>query len=306
MTGLPQRREVRWRRDEMRLAWALALPAIGVIALIAAFPIVWTFWESLHMHDLRMPWLGRPYVGGANYWEALADARLRNAVAHTLVFVAATVTLELAGGLVLALMLNRVVGARGLLRTAVLLPWAVPTVVAALVWRFMFESPSGLVTTVAGRFGISAPTWFASPLGAWLPLILADVWKMTPFVAILLLAGLQNIDQTLYEAADMDGAGAWHRFAGITLPLLRPAMTVAVLFRSLDALRIFDLVYVMTGGGPGSATEPIALFTFIALLQNLRFGFASAISVMVFAAAFVFALASIPFLGGDAFLGRRA
>jgi ABC-type sugar transport system permease subunit len=306
MTGLPRRREVRWRRDEMRLAWALALPAIGVIALIAAFPIVWTFWESLHMHDLRMPWLGRPYVGGANYWEALADARLRNAVAHTLVFAAATVTLELAGGLVLALMLNRVVGARGLLRTAVLLPWAVPTVVAALVWRFMFESPSGLVTTVAGRFGISAPTWFASPLGAWLPLILADVWKMTPFVAILLLAGLQNIDQTLYEAADMDGAGAWHRFTGITLPLLRPAMTVAVLFRSLDALRIFDLVYVMTGGGPGSATEPIALFTFIALLQNLRFGFASAISVMVFAAAFVFALGSIPFLGGDAFLGRRA
>jgi ABC-type sugar transport system permease subunit len=198
-----------------------------------------------------------------------------------------------------------VVRARGLLRTAVLLPWAVPTVVAALVWRFMFESPSGLVSTAAGRFGISTPTWFASALGAWVPLILADVWKMTPFVAILLLAGLQNIDETLYEAADMDGAGAWHRFTGITLPLLRPAMTVAVLFRGLDALRVFDLVYVMTGGGPGSATEPIALFTFTSLLQNLRFGFASAISVMVFAAAFVLALAGIPFLGGDAFPGRR-
>jgi ABC-type sugar transport system permease subunit len=290
----------------MRLAWALALPAIGAVGLIAAFPIVWTFWESLHMHDLRMPWLGRPYVGGANYWEALADVRLRSAVAHTLAFAAATVTLELACGLVLALVLNGVVRARGLLRTAVLLPWAVPTVVAALVWRFMFESPSGLVTTIAGRFGIGAPTWFASALGAWVPLILADVWKMTPFVAILLLAGLQNIDQTLYEAADMDGASAWHRFTGITLPLLRPAMTVAVLFRGLDALRVFDLVYVMTGGGPGSATEPIALFTFTSLLQNLRFGFASAISVMVFAAAFVFALASIPFLGGEAFLGRRA
>jgi ABC-type sugar transport system permease subunit len=305
MTALRRRPEARWRRAEMWLAWALALPAVGAIGLIAAFPIGWTFWESLHLHDLRMPWLGRPYVGGANYWEALADARLRSAVAHTLVFAAATVALELAGGLVLALLLNGAVRARGLLRTAVLLPWAVPTVVAALVWRFMFESPSGLVSAAAGRFGISAPTWFASALGAWLPLILADVWKMTPFVAILLLAGLQNIDQTLYEAADMDGAGAWHQFTGITLPLLRPAMTVAVLFRTLDALRVFDLVYVMTGGGPGSATEPIALFTFTSLLQNLRFGFASAISVMVFAAAFVFALASIPMLGGDAFLGRR-
>ncbi len=179
----------------------------------------------------------------------------------------------------MALVLNSVVRARGIIRTTVLLPWAIPTVVAALVWRFIFESPSGLATSLAADVGISAPTWFASARAAWLPLILADVWKMTPFVAILLLAGLQNIDPMLYEAADVDGAGPWRRFTDITLPLLRPAITVAFLFRSLDALRVFDLVYVMTGGGPGSATEPIALFTFTALLQNLRFGFASAISV---------------------------
>jgi ABC-type sugar transport system permease subunit len=305
MIGHPRQRQLRWRRDERRLAWTLSLPAIAIVGSIAAFPVVWTFWESLHVHDLRMPWLGRPFVGGANYVEAFGDVRLRGAVVHTLLFAAATVTLELAGGLALALVLNSVVRVRGIIRTTVLLPWAIPTVVVALVWRFIFESPSGLATSLAADVGISAPTWFASARGAWLPLILADVWKMTPFVAILLLAGLQNIDPTLYEAADMDGAGLWRRFTDITLPLLRPAITVAFLFRSLDALRVFDLVYVMTGGGPGSATEPIALFTFTALLQNLRFGFASAISVLMFLAAFVFAMGAIRFLGGDAFLERR-
>jgi ABC-type sugar transport system permease subunit len=170
----------------------------------------------------------------------------------------------------------------------------------------MFESPSGLADTLALRAGLDAPTWFADPAAAWVPLILADVWKMTPFVAILLLAGLQQIDPALDEAARMDGAGPWRRFTAITLPLLRPALLVAFLFRSLDALRVFDVVYVMTGGGPGSATEPIALFTFTALLQNLRFGFASALSVMVFALSFLFALVIIRVFGGDAFVERQA
>ena len=154
-----------------------------------------------------MPWLGRPFVGVANYVEALADQRFRSALAHTAVFVAATVTLELAAGLLLALALDRVSRARGLVRTAVLLPWAIPTVVAALVWRFMFESPAGLATAVLARLGLTPPTWFADALAAWVPLVLADAWKTTPFVALLLLAGLQNIDRSLYEAADVDGAG---------------------------------------------------------------------------------------------------
>jgi ABC-type sugar transport system permease subunit len=306
MTGPPRPPEASWQRDDARLAWALALPAVGTIGLVAVFPILWTFWESLHLHDLRMPWLGRPFIGLANYAEAFGDARFLGAVAHTALFAAVTVALEVAGGLALALMLNGAVRARGLMRTAVLLPWAIPTVVVALIWRFMFESPNGLADTIARGAGIAAPTWFADATAAWVPLVLADVWKMTPFVAILLLAGLQNIDPSLYEAAGMDGAGPWRRFTDITLPLLRPALLVALLFRSLDAFRVLDLVYVMTGGGPGSATEPIALFTFSALLQNLRFGFASALSVMVFAVSFVGALIAIRVFGGDTLLERRA
>ena len=294
------------QRADARLAWAFTAPAIGTVALVAVFPILWTFWESLHLHDLRMPWLGRPFVGGLNYAEALSDQRFRDAVAHTAFFAAVTVTLEIVGGLALALLLDGAIRARGLARTAALLPWAVPTVVVALVWRFMFESPFGLATTLAAGVGVEAPTWFASATAAWIPLLAADTWKMTPFVAILLLAGLQQIDPALYEAAAIDGAGPWRSFREITLPLLRPALVVAFLFRTLDAIRVFDVVYVMTGGGPGSATESIAVLTFTSLLQNLRFGYASALSILVFVAAFGFALAAIRVLGGDAFVERRA
>ena len=141
---------------------------------------------------------------------------------------------------------------------------------------------------------MTPPIWFAAPLAAWVPPVLADVWKTTPFVALLLLAGLQNIDRSLYEAAAMDGADAWRQFVGVTLPLLRPALLVALLFRALDAFRVFDVVYVMTGGGPGTATEPIALYTFTTLLQNLRFGYGSALSVLMFAVAFGLGAGSHP------------
>ena len=291
---------------EIGLAWALATPALATIVLVALFPILWTFWESLHLHDLRMPWLGRPFVGAANYFEVLSTPRVWSALGHTAFFVAATLALELSAGLLLALALDRVTRARGLVRTAVLLPWAIPTVVAALVWRFIFESPAGLVTALLAGVGVGAPTWFADAAAAWVPLLLADAWKTTPFVAILLLAGLQNIDRALYEAAAVDGAGAWRQFVDITLPLLRPALLVAALFRSLDAFRVFDLVYVMTGGGPGSATEPIALYTFTTLLQNLQFGLGSALSILVFAVAFLFALGAIRLFGSGAFLERAA
>ena len=295
-----------WLRDEARLGWALALPALSTIALVAVFPILWTFWESLHLHDLRMPWLGRPFVGAANYAEAFADPRFRSALDHTAVFVSAAVTLELGAGLLVALALDRVSRGRGMVRMAVLLPWAIPTVVAALIWRFMFESPAGLASAALARLGATPPTWFADPLAAWVPLVLADVWKTTPFVALLLLAGLQNIDKALYEAADVDGAGRWRQFTEITLPLLMPALLVAFLFRAPDAFRVFDVVYVMTGGGPGTATEPVALYTFTTLLQNLRFGYGSALSVIVFMVAFLFALGIIRVLGGGAFLDRSA
>jgi len=290
---------------EARLGWAMVLPAVGTILLIALFPLAWTIWESLHLHDLRMPWLGRPFIGLDNYIEALGDERFREALVHTLAFTVASVTLELTLGCVLALAMNRTFRGRGLVRAAILVPWAIPTVVAALIWRFMFDGDSGIVNAALASLGVDPPVWFVDRLFAWVPVVLGDVWKETPFVALLLLAGLQGIDASLYEAARIDGASAWRQFRHITLPLLKPALLVALIFRTRDAFRVFDLVYVMTGGGPGTATEPIALYTFTSLLQNLRFGYGSALSVLVFLVAFLLALGYIRVVGADLTGERR-
>ena len=277
------------------------------IVLVALFPLVWTFWESLHFHDLRMPWLGRPLVGLTNYLDAFADPRFRGALGHTAFFAVASVTLELVIGLWLALALNRAFRFRGLVRAAVLVPWAIPTVVSALLWRFMFEGESGIVNAALVHLGILRQpiVWLVDPQAAWAPIILADVWKTTPFVALLLLAGLQNIDASLYEAARIDGASVWRQFRYVTLPLLKPALLVALIFRTLDAFRVFDLIYALTGGGPGTSTEPIALYTFNALLQNLQFGYGSALSVIVFVLTFSLALVYIRFLGAELMGSKR-
>lgn len=286
---------------ERRLAWGFVLPALGAIALVALFPLGYTVWESLHLHDLRMPWLGRPFVGLENYGEAMGDPRFWSAMGHTFFFTGVSVGLELILGLGLALAMNRAMRARGLVRMAVLLPWAVPTVVVALLWRFIFDAEAGIANAVLMDVGLMEQplVWFVSEVWAWVPVILSDVWKMTPFVALLLLAGLQNIDRTLYEAAAIDGATPWQRFRRITLPLLKPAILVALIFRTLDAFRVFDLIYVLTGGGPGTATEPISLYAFNALLQNLRFGYGSALSVIVFLVTFGLAVFYIRVLGVD-------
>jgi ABC-type sugar transport system permease subunit len=254
-----------------------------------------------------MPWLGRPFIGLENYQEAFRDPRFWGALGHTAFFAVTSVGLELVIGLGLALALNRAFRGRGLVRAAVLIPWAIPTVVSALLWRFMFEGQSGIVNTMLVSLGILREpiVWFIQPVAAWVPVILADVWKTTPFVALLLLAGLQNIDASLYEAARIDGASPWRQFRHVTLPLLKPAILVALIFRTLDAFRVFDLIYALTGGGPGTSTEPIALYTFNALLQNLQFGYGSALSIIVFGVTFALALLYIKFLGAELTGARR-
>jgi len=288
-------------QQETRIAWGLILPALLTILLVALFPLLWTVWESLHLHDLRMPWLGKPFVGLENYGEAFRDPRFWGALRHTAFFAVSSVSLELVIGLWLALALNRAFRGRGLVRASVLVPWAIPTVVSALLWRFMFEGQHGIVNEALVGIGIlrEPVVWFIRPLAAWMPVILADVWKTTPFVALLLLAGLQNIDASLYEAARIDGASAWRQFRHVTLPLLKPAILVALIFRTLDAFRVFDLIYALTGGGPGTSTEPIALYTFNVLLQNLQFGYGSALSVIVFLITIGLALLYIRFLGAE-------
>ena len=217
-------------RHERRLAAVLIAPAAGLIVVMALVPIAATVWEALHGHDLRLPWLGRPFVGLANFVEAASDPRFVWAIVHTVLFALVSVPIEIALGMALALVMHRAVRGRAAIRVVALLPWTVPTVVAALIWRYVFES-----------YSTASFDWFVDPLAAWVPIIAADVWKTTPFVAILLLAGLQTIDPAIDEAARIDGAGPLRRFVTITVPLLGPALVVATAFRALDALRLFDL-----------------------------------------------------------------
>jgi ABC-type sugar transport system permease subunit len=292
-------------REERRLARWLVAPALVFILAGAFLPIAATGWEALHAHDLRLPWLGRPFVGLANFIEAGRDPRFTSALLRTVIFALATVPVELALGLALALIMNAARRSQAAVRLAALLPWAIPTVVAALVWRFMFDAQTGIVASPLQALAMGEGfDWFAHPLAAWIPIGAADVWKTTPFVAILLLAGLQTIDPALHEAAQVDGAGAVRRFVTITLPLLGPALVVAAAFRILDALRLFDVAFVMTGGGPGTATEPLSLYAFIALMQRLRFGYGSALSVTVFLLTFAFALIWVRALGRS-LIGER-
>jgi ABC-type sugar transport system permease subunit len=288
-------------RREAQLAWWLVSPAVATILLVALFPLGWTLWESVHLHDLRMPWLGRPFVGVGNYVEAFGDPRFWSALGHTGLFTGISVALEVGLGLILALAMNRATRGRTVVRAAVLVPWAIPTVVSALLWRFIFDDQAGIVNAVLSGLALTREpiVWFIHPDLAWVPVIVSDVWKTTPFVALLLLAGLQNIDAALYEAARIDGASRWQQFRHVTLPLLKPALLVALVFRTLDSVRVFDLIYVLTGGGPGTSTEPIALFTFNSLLQNLRFGYGSALSVITFVVSLVLAVGYLRLLGRD-------
>ena len=293
--------------DERRAGWMLVSPALAIILLVALFPLAWTLGESLHQHDLRMPWLGRPFVGLGNYLAIGRDARFWGALGHTTFFAVVTVSLELVLGLALALAMQRAIRLRGLLRATVLVPWSIPTVIAALLWRFIFDSQAGIANVVLVDVGVldQPIVWFVKAATAWVPVILADVWKTTPFVALLLLAGLQSIDAELYEAASTDGASAWWQLRHITIPLLKPTILVALIFRTLDAFRVFDLIYVLTAGGPGTSTEPVALYTFNALLQNLEFGYGAALSVIVFLITFTLALLYIRGLGLELGRSRR-
>jgi multiple sugar transport system permease protein len=273
------------RRPAGIAAWLLLLPGLALVAGLLLLPLL----EALRLSLFRV-WLqapeAQPFVGLENYLSLAAAPRFRSALRVTLLFIAVTVAAELVLGLALALLLHRRFPARGAARAASLLPWALPTVVSALMWGWIFHDRYGIANRLLMDLGLlDAPlVWLGSPGTALGAAIVADVWKATPYVALILLAGLQTITEDVLEAARLDGASGLSLLRQVVLPLLRPAIGVAVLFRTLDAFRVFDLIYVLTRGGPGGATETLALFTYQTLFQDLDFGRGAALSVVMFAA----------------------
>jgi multiple sugar transport system permease protein len=286
------------RRQERRLAGLLLSPSMAVIALVAAFPIGYAIWLSLHEYSVRVAGLSR-WVGLDNYVDALSDNVFWSAFGTTFLFTFLSVGLELALGLGMALVMHEAFRGRTLIRTVVLVPYATLTVVTAILWRTMFEPQLGVLPNILSTLGLPGGdvVWLGEQGYALAVMVLADVWKTSPFMALLLLAGLQTIPGDLYEAAKVDGASTWQRFRSITLPLLVPAITVALIFRTLDALRIFDLPQVLTQGANG--TETLSVLAYQELTANRLIGEGSALSVLTFVTVMGVSFLYIRFVGGN-------
>jgi multiple sugar transport system permease protein len=292
--GTPERRRSRGL-PERRLAWLMIAPSMALIALVALWPVIYAIWLSLHEYSLIQAGLSRwaSPAGLGNYIDALGDAEFWRATRITFVFTIASVFLETVLGLAMAMAMHSAFKGQGLLRTVVLVPWAVLTVVTAIMWRTIFDPNLGFVNTILGTDTV----WLGEEPQALMVMIFADVWKTAPFMALLLLAGLQVIPSEIYEAAKVDGATAWQRFRRITIPLLMPALLVALIFRTLDALRAFDLPKVLTNGANG--TETLSLIAQRTFQENRLYGEGSALSILTFIIVMAVSFAYIRLVGGN-------
>lgn len=286
---------VQAKRQE-RLAWLFLLPTLIVVIGVAFYPLARTIYVTFF--DARLgsarAW---EFVGLANYGRLLSDSNWWDAVWNTVGFTVTSVAFELLLGLLIALVVNSKFPGRGLMRTAMLVPWAIPTAISSQMWNWMYNDVFGVINDLFTRIIPLLPqkiAWVARADTALWALVAVDVWKTTPFMALLLLAGLQLIPSDIYEAAAVDGANRWRQFWTITLPMLRPAIVVALIFRTLDSLRVFDLIWIMTGGAFN--TESMATFNQRHLIQFQRLGYGSTISVALFLVIGIFVIFYVTFI----------
>ncbi len=294
-------------RADARLGLLLAAPAVLTILLLAVIPLAGTIWDSLFRLSLRFENAPRPFIGLENFASVLTDDAWYNALGITGLVAGVSVAAELVLGMIIALLINRNFVGRGVVRASVLVPWALTTVVSAKMWAWIYDGRYGVANDLLMRIGvIDAPIIFlVRPEVTIWAMIAAEIWKTTPFMALLLLAGLQLIPQELYEASSLDGASRWQAFWRVTLPILKPTILVALLFRTIDALRMFDLPRVLTNGGPGKSTETLVLYTYNTMFTSLNFGYGSALAVMAFLIVMLISFIYIKILGAPTQGARR-
>ena len=277
------------RKDlsERALGTLLLLPAAALLLVIVIYPIATLFWNSLHAVDNANPAAAETFVAFANYTRAFDDGRFWHSSWNTILYAIVTVPGALIVGLGLALLANLPFRIKWPVRLGLLLPWALPLVFAGLIFRWFFEYQTGIVNDLLMRIGLEPLQWLSSPTLAFIAISIAIVWKASSFMALILLAGLQTIPRSLYEAADVDGATRWQRFREITLPMLLPSIAVALIFRTITAIQTFDIPFAMTGGGPGDSTETLAMYIYKTTLDFLDFGYGSALAALMFALSLV-------------------
>lgn len=297
-TTAPRKRSARARSQE-RLALLLIAPTLLVLTIVIVVPVFQSLYQSLHGQPGLDPQTGfvndtEPFVGLRNYADIFTGGgdRFWNAFLNTTLFGVVTVLLETVLGVIMALIMHKAMAGRGVVRAAILVPWAIPTAVSAILWGWIFNQ-NGVANAILGQHIM----WASGDWSAKWSIIIADVWKTAPYIGLLTLAGLQVIPEEVYEAAKMDGAGVWKRFTSITLPLVKPALVVAVLFRTLDALRMFDLPYILVGPRKNSVETLSMLVQDEA--SNLRYGAAAAYALLLFLYVFIIVFAFIKILGAD-------
>ncbi|MGA8208900.1 MAG: sugar ABC transporter permease [Nocardioidaceae bacterium] len=287
--GGPPRRRTAGERREGRFALALLLPAALVVFGVVLYPVVRTFVVSLY--DVDSPLAGSyPFVGLDNYVRVFGDSRFYPVLGHTMYFTLLSTFLELSLGIAVALLLNTPLKARWLWRSIVVLPWALPTIVNGALWRWIYNGQYGALNGLLHDLGLSGHQWLGQPFLALNMVILADVWKNTSLVVFFILAGLQTIPDDLYEAANIDGASRWRAFWRITMPLLAPSIAVVLVLRTIEAFKVFDIIYVMTGGGPASGTQTVAFYTYLQAFSNQQFGYGAALAYLIVLAVFSLAM----------------
>lgn len=272
-----------FERRERRFALALLAPALAVLLLVTTAPLVYLLWASLQRLDMSMPWL-QGFAGLANYQKMGADPRFWNSLVLTLVYTSSTVVLQVLVGLSLALLVLQIPRGQALLRIAAILPIVLAPVVVGLFWRTLVLAPDfGLVDLVTRTLGLGSHNWLGDPQLALISVIAIHTWQWTPFAFLVLLATLATLPPDIYEAARLDRAGAWQRFRHITLPLIRPAVVMVVILRTMTALSAFAAIFAATGGGPGSATEILNLYAYRTSFTELNIGYGAALATVLLA-----------------------
>ena len=278
-------------REERRLGWLLCAPAVIVMLAVTAYPIGYAIWLSLQRADLRFP-NDSEFVGLSNYGDVLGSSVWWEHVWNTVSITVVSVAIELVLGMLIALVMHRVLVGRGLIRASVLIPYGIITVVGALAWRYAFDPTTGFINSWFG----SEKAWLTEEGSSFWVIVATEVWKTTPFMALLLLAGLALVPDELHEAAKVDGASAWNRFWRITVPLMRPAIVVALLFRTLDAFRVFDSVFILT---EGAYNPTVSILGYEQLVTRLNLGIGSAVSVLIFLFVLIIAFIFVKGLGAS-------
>ena len=266
------------RKRMARMGWGFTAPSLLVIGLVTIFPIVYSVVLSLSNATVTGNGVALNGFTGSNYSLVLSSSKWHYALGFTIIYTLVTVLVELVLGTMIALVLERLTAGRGLMMALLLIPWSMITVINAELWGYIYQGTYGVADAILNAVGLGHPNILGTPTPAIVGLMIADIWKTTPFVAILVLAGLVMLPGDIYEAAEVDGSSGWSTFWRITVPLLRPTLALAVMFRVLQAFGLFDLPYVLTNGGPGTSTTSLAILGYNVIFKNLSYGPGAAVA----------------------------